>query len=53
MRSFYSLNLSVAYPWTLGDELIAPSGWVFLIDDIGNYLTDEAGLFLIVPAVNG
>jgi hypothetical protein len=27
-----------------------PAGFVFLVDDIGNYLTDDNGAFLVAPA---
>jgi hypothetical protein len=51
MRRLGLLSLSVAYPGTLGPEtIIPPVGFVFLIDNDGVYLTDEAGAYLIVPA---
>lgn len=48
MRSLL-LDVVIAYPGTLGAGLPDPPyGWVFLTDDNGVYLTDDAGNFLIV-----
>lgn len=52
-RHLYGRNVSVAYPGRLGDELVPPAGYVFLTDDLGVYLTDEAGWFLVAPVTNG
>jgi len=45
----YLKNIMIAYPGVLGDGLpIPPSGYVFLLDDVGNYLTDGLGNYLVV-----
>lgn len=50
----YLLSVSIAYPGTLGLDLIEPpQGWAFLVDDDGVFFTDDAGNFLIVEEVNG
>lgn len=49
-RRLYLKNLSVAYPGTLGDGLPEPPyGYQFVVDENGNYLTDNLGNYLVVP----
>lgn len=42
------LDIRAAYAGSLGFGS-PPKGWLFLIDNQGNYLTDDNGVFLIVP----
>jgi hypothetical protein len=47
-----TLNTQIAYPGKLGGGIPqAPSGYAFLVDDAGNVLTDDAGVYLIVELV--
>lgn len=41
------LSVTFAYPGILG--FVPPAGFVFLIDEFGFYLTDDDGVFLVVP----
>lgn len=43
-------DLRRSYPGSLGFG-VPPKGFLFLIDEGGNYLTDDDGVFLIVPEV--
>lgn len=47
MTSLRFLDIKVAYPGSLGPT--PPKGYCFLIDDFGNWLTDDNGVFLVVP----
>lgn len=47
-------NFVVAYPGTLGDGLPEPPyGYVFVVDDLDRYVTDDAGNFIVVEWVYG
>lgn len=54
MRRLFLRNLSVAYPGTLGDNLPEPPfGYMFITDDVGNYIVDDFGNFIVVEWVYG
>lgn len=47
-------NIVIAYPGTLGDGLPEPPfGFLFIVDDIGRYITDDDGNFIVVEWDNG
>lgn len=54
MRRVMGLKIVVAYPGTLGDDLPEPPyGWLLVVDDLGRYITDDLGNFLIVEWNDG
>lgn len=47
-------RIQIAWPWSLGPNLPKlPAGYVFLVDDYGTYILDDAGNYFIVESAYG